>query len=180
MLLDRDQSLLLVIDMQERLMPAIADGEACLARARLLLQIAGLLEVPTLVSEQYPRGLGHSISALLPWPPGTRVLEKASFSCGRNAGLRAAISATGRRQLLLCGVETHVCVLQTAIDFLARGFEIFVAADASGSRDALRRELGLERMRQEGVRIVHTEMAAFEWLGEAGTDTFRRVVPLLK
>lgn len=180
MLLARERSLLLVIDFQERLLPAIEEGEARLARARLLLEVARLLAVPVLASEQYPKGLGPTVAALRERLAAEEIRSKLCFSCAREEGLRDAVAASGRDQLLLVGVETHVCVLQTALDFHARGLAVFVVADATGSRDGERRRLGLERMRQEEIRIVHSEMAAFEWLRRTGTDTFRRVAPLLK
>lgn len=180
MLLERERSLLLLIDFQERLVPAIAEGGARVARARLLLDVARILEVPVLASEQYPKGLGPTVPALRGRLDAGEIHAKLTFSCGRDESLRAAMRASGRDQLVIAGVETHVCVLQTALDLRSRGREVFVVADATGSRDEERRRLGLERMRHEGVRILHSEMAAFEWLGQAGTDLFRKVAPLLK
>lgn len=180
MLLQRDRSLLLLIDFQERLLPVIEEGEARVGRARLLLDVARILGVPVLASEQYPKGLGPTVAALRERLDASEIRDKLTFSCGRDEGLAAAVRDSGRDQLVIAGVETHVCVLQTALDFVGRGLGVFVVADATGSRDAERRRLGLERMRQEGVRILHSEMAAFEWLQQAGTDLFRRVAPLLR
>lgn len=180
MLLDRDRSLLLLIDFQERLMPAIEQGEARLLRAKLLLEVARILSVPVLASEQYPKGLGPTVPPLRERLDASEIHAKLAFSCGRDEALQASVCASGRNQLVLAGVETHVCVLQTALDFRARGFDVYVVADATGSRDEERRRLGLERMRQHGVVILHSEMAAFEWLKAAGTELFRRVAPLLR
>lgn len=180
MLLARERSLLLLIDFQERLLPAIDRGAERLARARLLLEIARLLGVPVLASEQYPKGLGPTVAELRARLDAGEIHAKLTFSCGRDEALAQAVGESGRDQLVLAGVETHVCVLQTALDFRARGLAVYVVADATGSRDEERRQLGLERMRQEGVHIVHSEMAAFEWLQQAGTDLFRQVAPLLR
>ena len=180
MLIESQRSLLLLIDFQMRLLPAIEQGEARVARARLLLDVARLLGVPVLASEQYPKGLGPTVSALREHLAASEILDKLTFSCGREARLREAILSSGRDQLILADVETHVCVLQTALDVRAQGLQPFVVADATGARDEQRRQLGFERMRAEGVRIVHSEMVIFEWLQQAGTDLFRKVAPLLR
>lgn len=179
-LLSRDRSLLLVIDFQERLLPVIDRGAERLARTRLLLEVARLLEVPVVASEQYPKGLGATVGELRDRLRPEEIYAKLAFSCGRDEGLVRAVQESGRDQLVIAGIETHVCVLQTAIDFRSRGLTVAVVADATGSRDEERRQLGLERMRQEGVAILHSEMAAFEWLEQAGSDLFRKVAPLLR
>ena len=180
MLLARKQSLLLVIDVQERLMAAMPDAEACLARILLLIEGARLLGVPALASEQYPKGLGATVAPVASALGAAPRLEKLHFSCFREEPLRRAIFAADRRQLVLCGVETHVCVLQTALDFQAAGFEVHVVADACDSRTAGRKALALDRLRQAGVRIVDSEMVLFEWLERAGTDEFRAISRLVK
>lgn len=180
MLLDRNRSLLLVIDVQERLLAAMPEAADCVDRILLLLEGARLLGVPALSSEQYPKGLGTTdprVSAALGNAPR---FEKIHFSCFREEPLRQAILATGRRQLVLCGVEAHVCVLQTALDFRATGFDVHVVADACDSRTAQRKALAFARLRQEGVRILDSEMVLFEWLERAGTDEFRAISRLVR
>jgi nicotinamidase-related amidase len=175
MLLDRRRSVLFIVDIQARLAPAIADAEAVIARTRLLLQAAARLEVPVLVSEQYPQGLGHIDERLLPLPEGACVLPKLAFSAARDDAIASHLAGLDRRQVVLAGMETHVCVLQTALVLKEKGYEVAVAADAVGSRRPERKLLGLERMRAHGVDIVDSEMVLFEWLAEAGTEAFREL-----
>lgn len=180
MLLDRDRSVLLVVDIQERLAPAIAGGEAVVARAAFLLEAAARLGVPVVASEQYPKGLGHTVPALRPLLEGAAVFPKTAFSAARDPEIARHLRGLGRPQVVLTGMETHVCVLQTALGLKEAGYAVAVAADAVGSRHPERRLLGLERMRAEGVVIADSEMAAFEWLGEAGTPVFREVSRLIR
>lgn len=180
MLLERDRSVLFVVDIQARLAPAIAGAEAVVARARLLLEAAGRLGVPVVVSEQYPKGLGHTDERLLPLPEGAHVLPKTAFSAARDAAILAHLARLGRPQVVLTGMETHVCVLQTALGLKREGYEVAVVADAVGSRLPERRALGLERMRSHGVDVVDSEMVLFEWLGEAGTPAFKSLIGLIK
>ena len=180
MLIDKDAAALLVVDVQARLAPAVRDGERVVERTRLLLEAARQLSVPVIVSEQYPRGLGHTDERLGELPPGTTVIDKTAFSCLREPRLRAYLDRLGRGQIVLCGMETHVCVLQTALDLRHAGWEVFAVADAVGSRTEASRRLGLERMRDRGIDIVDSEMVAFEWLERAGTEAFRKLMPLIK
>jgi nicotinamidase-related amidase len=180
MLLDHRRSLLFVVDIQSRLAPAIAGAEAAIARARILLAAAARLEVPIVVSEQYPEGLGHTDERLLPLPEGACILPKLAFSAARDAAISSHLAGLGRRQIVLVGMETHVCVLQTALGLKEAGYEVAVVADAVGSRLPERRALGLERLRAHGVDIVDSEMVVFEWLGEAGTPMFRELIRLIK
>ena len=169
MLLNSSDSILFVVDIQARLAPAVADADAIIARTAILLEAAGRLQVPVAVSEQYPQGLGHTDERLLPLPDGARAFAKAAFSAARDAAILAHLRSLGRRQVVLAGMEAHVCVLQTALGLRELGFKVAVAADAVGSRLPERRLLGLERMRANGIEIVDSEMVVFEWLGVAGT-----------
>jgi nicotinamidase-related amidase len=169
--LDPARALLLVIDWQERLFPAMdaATREDALARCQTLLWLAGELGLPVIATEQYPRGLGRTVPELtVPTP-----IEKLSFSAWAADGFVEALRATGRDQVLLVGMETHVCVAQTARDLLANGLEVWLVADACLSRFPRDRELGAQRIRDDGARIVTLEAAGFELLGAAGTPTFK-------
>lgn len=174
MLIKAEQSLLLLIDLQERLAPAIDDVAAVLRHNRWLVEIAQHLAVPVGATVQYPAGLGPMVGELTALIPPGRVVEKMHFSAVAD-GCLAGLPDFERRQIVLTGTETHVCVLQTALDLLALGKEVFVVAEAVGSRRPSDKELGLERLRQAGCRIVSREMVAFEWLHKAGTDVFRRI-----
>lgn len=174
MLIDAKRSSLLVIDVQERLVPAIDDWQRVLDAVIWLVRIARRLEVPVLASEQYPKGLGHTHPDVLAALPAGVVAEKMHFSCGPEACL-APLPGSERQQVVVCGMETHVCVLQTVLDLKAAGKDVFVVADAVGSRTAGNKALALERMRQNGIVVVSGEMVAFEWLRVAGTPRFREI-----
>jgi nicotinamidase-related amidase len=172
MLLDRSRSALLVVDVQSRLAPAIAEGERVTGRVRVLLEAARALAVPTVVSEQYPKGLGRTVDEL----GDVEAVEKTCFSAARADGF----DLDGRDQALVCGIETHVCVSQTAHDLLERGVEVHVATDAVSSRTAANKEVGLHKMEQSGAIVTSVETALFELLGAAGTDEFKQVQGLVK
>jgi nicotinamidase-related amidase len=180
MLLDARHAVLFIVDIQARLAPAIDGAEAVIARTRILLTAADRLGVPVLVSEQYPQGLGHTDERLLPLPGGAVVVPKTAFSAADEPAIRDLLFSTGRRQIVLAGMETHVCVLQTALGLKTAGYEVAVAADAVGSRLPERRQLGLERMRAHGVDIVDSEMVVFEWLGDAAAPHFRELSKLIR
>jgi nicotinamidase-related amidase len=180
MLLDARRSVLFVVDIQARLAPAVADAAGVIARTAILVAAAGRLGVPILVSEQYPQGLGHTDERLLPLPEGAVVLAKTSFSAIGDTAIRARLEGLGRRQVVLAGMEAHVCVLQTALGLREAGYAVAVAADAVGSRLPDRRLLGLERMRAHGVDIVDSEMVLFEWLADAGAPAFRELSRLIR
>lgn len=175
-LLERERSELLVVDVQERLLPVMSDPDGVRDAVAWLLRLAAELSVPVTVSEQYPRGLGHTDPALkAALAPDARVLEKAHFSCAAEPSLRQALAETGRDCFVIAGIEAHVCVLQTAIGLGEAGYQVAVVADAVGSRRSGDSELALARLRAAGVDVVSREMVAFEWLHRAGTESFRRV-----
>ncbi len=179
-MLTASSAMLLVVDVQAGLARAVDASALRIHRTRLLLEAAHRLAVPVLVSEHYPEGLGHTDPRLTPLLDRARVLGKRAFSCWREPALRSAIEAAGRRQLVVCGMETHVCVLQTALDLAAAGFATSLAADAAGSRREEDRALGLERARSHGVDIVTSEMVVFEWLERGEGDAFKALIPLIK
>ena len=180
MLIQAEQSALLVVDIQSRLLPAMAAPEPVVANASKLMIAATRLGVPILVSEQYPKGLGPSVPEIAALTPTGAVLEKTAFSCAADAAIVARVGELGRRQLVLCGIESHVCVLQTAIGFRALGYEIAVAWDATGSRREADKALAADRLRAEDVTLAGVEMVLFEWLGRAGTPEFKEISALIK
>lgn len=180
MLIERAQSLLLVVDIQEKLAPAIHDGAAAIANNRRLLAGAERLGVPIFVSEQYVRGLGPTVAELLPLPAGAQRIDKLHFSCAREPGFLDALEQTGRRQILVTGMEAHVCVLQTVLGLLAAGYDVFLIEDAAASRTPENRAAAIARMRAAGAHVVTTEMVLFEWLERAASDEFRALLPLIK
>ncbi len=175
MLMKIETSCLLAVDFQERLMPAIHDADRIVANGAWLIQIAQQLNVPVLASEQYPRGLGHTVAAIRERLPAEAFMEKLHFSCAAERDCMRRIDALGRQQIVVIGAEAHVCVLQTALDLQAAGRDVYLVADAVSSRSPRDVELALERMRAEGVRVVSREMVVFEWLHQAGDDRFREI-----
>ncbi len=174
MLMDAEKSVLLVVDVQDRLLPHIEDWQRVLEHVQWLVRVAQRIGVPVAATEQYPKGIGAThgdIKALL---PAGAIGEKLDFSCVA-AGCLPGLPGAERRQWVVCGIESHVCVLQTVLQLRQEGKEVFVVEDAVGSRRAADKALALERMRRHGIDVVSREMVAFEWLKRAGTDTFRGV-----
>ena len=167
---------LLIIDVQTRLVPAIDDGAAAVANARRLLRAAAIIGVPALFTEQNPKGLGPTLPEL--GADDARVVGKMAFDAGRAPGFDQRLGEAG--DVIVAGVEAHVCVLQTALGLIGKGRRVFVVADAVGSRRPENKEAGLRRMERNGAEIVTTEMVIFEWLGDAGHSRFRDVVALIK
>jgi nicotinamidase-related amidase len=174
MLMHADRSTLLLVDLQERLYPAIHDAAAVLEASLWLTRLARRLSVPIICSEQYPKGLGPTMPTLRGLLPDDCLVEKMHFSAVAEGALFRAAGGD-RAQFVVAGTEAHVCVQQTVLDLIAAGRRVFVVADAVGSRRSADKALALERMRAHGADIVSPEMVAFEWLGKAGTDVFREV-----
>jgi Amidases related to nicotinamidase len=181
MLLQAAHSSLLVVDIQQRLAPAIAGQETLINRAATLIEAAHRLHVPILVSEQYPQGLGHTVGALVPLlQEADQIVSKTHFSCLREPAYADSLRQLGRRQMVVAGMEAHVCVLQTVMDLLQQRFEVYVVADAIGSRVPESRSLAIERMRTAGAAVVTVEMVLFEWLERADRPEFRPVSALIR
>jgi nicotinamidase-related amidase len=184
MLLARDKSQLLIIDLQDRLLAAMSGQDRVLDRCVRLVQAAKALSVPITVSQQYPAGLGPTADALRDALGNAGpILDKVEFSCLRNEALRERlhdIRRRGRPQVVIGGIEAHVCVAQTAIDLEEQGFEAFVVADAVASRSKTSRKLALTRLLKAGADVVDSEMVVFEWLERAGTPEFKELQGLVK
>jgi nicotinamidase-related amidase len=180
MLIRRTDSLLLVVDIQQKLAPAIHDSERVVANSVRLLDGARRLGIPAFLSEQYVKGLGPSLEAVRNAAGDATFFEKTHFSCAAEPGVVDLLRAAKRPQIILTGTETHVCVLQTAFGLLAAGFEVYLVADAASSRTPENRSAAIERMRAGGIEIVTTEMVLFEWLHQAGTEEFRQLLLLIK
>ena len=183
-LVQRGRSALAVIDMQERLMPAIADADAVTRAAGILIEAARHLEVPVVVTEQYPKGLGPTVETIAGrLPNGARVVEKMTFSAARNLDFAAhleGLKADGRDHIVVCGVESHVCVMQTAADLSAQGYGVHIVADACSSRARASKDAALARFDALDISCVTTEMVLFEWLETAGTPEFKALSRLVK
>lgn len=171
---------LVLVDVQEKLYPAMAEREALLDQVRRLLGGAQALSLPVVVSEQIPDKLGPTLAELQPLLTGAPVVAKATFAATGEAAFVRAVAATGRRQVLVAGIETQVCVYQTIIGLQALGYEVQVVADAVSSRTVRNRDLALARLAQEGIRWTTVEMALFELLQVAGTPAFRAMLKVVK
>jgi len=174
MLMNAAASTLLVIDVQERLLPHIDHWQRLLENIQWLVKVAQKIGVPAIATEQYPQGIGHTHADVAALLPAGATVEKIHFSCVAGACL-APQAAAEREQMVVCGIESHVCVLQTVLDLKRSGKDVFVVEDAVGSRRPSDKALALERMRAHGIEIVSREMVAFEWLHQAGTPLFREV-----
>ena len=174
------ETMALVVDFQERLMPAIADNVAVLSRARLLLEGLTLLHIPFLVTRQYPKGLGDTVPIIREMTEGAPILDKLSFGACEEPHAREAIEALGRKNVIICGAEALICVLQTVIGLQAAGFQAVVVADCVGSRKTLDKEIGLKRAMQEGALLTSCEAVLFELLGASDADTFKAISRLVK
>jgi len=169
---------LLLIDVQERINGVMAD-QSHLSRQEVLLEAFGVLDLPVVTTEQYPKGLGPTLPDLADRLPSPAI-EKETFSCARQPEAMQAIEATGKKQIVVTGIETHVCVLQTALDLLKQGFEVHVPHDAVNSRRPADKEWALHRMAAGGAVITATESALFELLERCGTDQFKAVSKLIR
>ncbi|MBI5447105.1 MAG: isochorismatase family protein [Gammaproteobacteria bacterium] len=175
MLLAREQSLVILVDVQEKLTPLVQDAARLVSMCQWVLEVATLMDVPVFVSEQYPQGLGATVEALQAFVKTENRLSKTHFSCAADATCWDWIEKTNRRHIVLIGIETHVCVLQTAMELQARHHDVFVIAEAVSSRSIEDKALALTRMQQQGVQIISREMMVFEWLRQSGTELFKTI-----
>jgi nicotinamidase-related amidase len=184
MLLGSARSHLIVVDLQVRLLPAIRDADSAVARTLVLISAAEKLGVPIAVTEQYPKGIGHTLPVVKDALPATAsVHEKITFAASGDEAFRDHLALSrkiGRDQLVICGTEAHVCVMQTALGFKRLGYEVFVVGDAVASRNPSHVTHARDRLMLAGCIWVNSEMVVFEWLERAGTDLFRSVVKLIK
>lgn len=179
-ILDRQQTALLVIDIQERVHAVMRYRELVESNALKLIRGCQLLHVPIFLTEQYPKGLGHTISSIRYALQTTLPLQKMTFSCCGSEELVSELKAREIRQVVLAGIETHVCVLQTALDLLANNYQVHVARDAVSSRRELDHDTALQRLAQAGALITTTEAALFELMVRADTAEFKEVSKLIK
>ena len=174
MLMQKDASGLLLVDVQEKLTPHVNNSEQLIERCAWLMRLAQAVNVPILVCEQYPSGLGKTVESLRGLAAPYAPIEKVHFSCYRSDGLMNNWRRLGKKQFIIAGIETHVCVLQTAMDIKQQSDnEVFVVIDAVSARSELDHKYGLKRMKQAGIQLVTSEMVFFEWVEHAGTSEFK-------
>lgn len=181
MLLSAFESQLLIVDIQEKLLPAMHDGDRVLKQTAILLEAAKALSIPVLASEQYPKGLGPTVPELKSAIGLSSIWPKTHFSAYGEHTLREALMRDdGRKQIVIAGIESHVCVLQTALDLKEAGREVYVVADATSSRRQESVDVAFARLREADVGLVTTEMCLFEWLRHAGHAQFKKLSQLIK
>ncbi len=178
--LSREDAVLLVVDVQGKLAQLMDGKDDLFANLRLMIRGARVLDVPVVVTEQYPQGMGSTVPEIAELLDGIDAISKTSFSCCGEPAFTDALQPLGRSQVLLTGIETHICVQQTALDLVHRGYAVQVVADAVSSRTAENRRIGLEKMRDAGVVITSTETALYELLHEAGGPQFKAILQLVK
>lgn len=176
MLISKSDSCLLIIDVQERLAPAVNDPRRVIDGCSRLLKGADILNVPVIVTEQYPKGLGSSIFEIKESAPENAIyFPKTSLSAVREEGFMEHIRTIGKKQIIIAGIEEHICVLQTAVELKENGFDVFVVTDASASRSVENEKAAIRRFRQENIYLATVEMVLFEWLRKAGSPEFKDI-----
>lgn len=172
MLLNIDKSCLVLVDVQDKLTPLVQEPNALVQKIEWLLKLATQLNVPMVMNMQYPKGLGQTIDTLKPYAYQA-IIEKTVFSCAKAPHFIETLSKLERKQIILMGIETHVCVLQTAVDLLQSGYEVFVVIDAVSARKKMDHKYALKRMKQLGCQLVTSEMVFFEWVCDAAHPKFK-------
>lgn len=178
-MLDKDDSLILVIDIQDRLKGAMDQGNRVVKNTKILLESSKLMDIPVLVTEQYPKGLGHTAGELLEVRERLEIFEKTSFT-GCIEGVNTRLEELKRKKIIIVGMETHVCVLQTCRDLISKGYDVHIARDGVTSRTEENYENALEMMRDMGAVISNTETILFDLLKRAGTEEFKAISKMIK
>ncbi len=172
-------SVLVIIDVQEKLVNATTNGMITAKNMAKLAKAANILKVPTIITEQYPKGLGKTVNDI-ELTNNTELIEKTSFSALLDAEFAEELQSLNKKQILIGGIETHICVLQTVADLISEGYEVFVLKDCCSSRKNLDNDTGLELMKQYGAKITSTEIALFEWLKTSKHESFKDIQSLIK
>ncbi len=179
-LLNREDTALLIIDIQENLWNAMYNRDEIEKNARTLVELATKVEIPIILTAQYKKGIGPAIKSLNERLIDVEEIEKLSFNCFDVEPFRDRLFSVDRKTLLIAGIEAHICVLQTALAAVEHGFRVHIVADATGSRTEKNHKIGLERMRDAGCVITSAETAAFEIIKEAGTPLFKDMLKIIK
>jgi len=179
-MLDKNDSLLLIIDVQEKLVNAL-NKSVVVTRTQTLAKAAKILKIPVIATQQYPKGLGLTVEAVSQnFTPDSKIFDKTSFSAVKEEGFLPILKSFNKKQIVICGIETHVCVHQTVADLLEEGFEVYVVKDACASRNKYEFKQGIERMYSNGAKISCLEIVLFEWLKDAKNSNFREIQALIK
>lgn len=179
-MLDRKESLLLIIDVQEKLVNTL-DKDIVVKRTATLAQAAKIMEIPTILTEQYSKGLGKTVTPVAQCiAKTTPVVEKSAFSAIKEKGFMDILKSFNKKQIVICGIETHICVHQTASDLIELGYEVYIAKDACASRGKYEFKQGIEMMQSNGAKISCLEIILFEWLRSSKNPYFKEIQALIK
>lgn len=179
-ILNKESSLLLITDVQERLVAAL-DKDIIVKRTAILSKAAKILGIPVIATEQYPKGLGNTVAAVKEtFSENTPIIAKTAFSSFKEEAVKECLNSLHKKQIVICGVETHVCVHQTVADLLEAGFDVYVVKDSCASRNKYEFKQGIERMQENGAKITCLEMVLFEWLKDAKNSNFKEIQALIK
>ena len=173
-------SVVVMIDIQGKLWNVMHEKATLLENAQKLAKAMKVLGVPVILTEQNPQGLGPTLPELTQYLPGVKALPKFCFSCCKDSGFEQELRGLNRQQVLICGIESHICVYQTAVDLLSQGFEVQIVADAVSSRFQFSKEVALNRLQSEGAKLTVAEMAIFELLGAADSPQFKEILKVIK
>ncbi len=180
-MLRAEDSLLLIIDIQEKLVRACKDNETISKKASIIGEAAKILSIPVMVTEQYPQGLGATVEVLKEaLGNNAHYVEKTNFSALREDGFLEKLNSLGKKQIIIGGIETHICVYQTCAELLNEGYEVYVAKDVTSSRNEYEYNTGLELMKSDGAKLTCVETVLFEWLGGSKHPNFKEVQKLIK
>jgi len=179
-MIDRKECLLLIIDVQEKLVSAL-DKDIIVKRTETLVKAAKIMEIPTVVTEQYPKGLGSTVVKVKQnLDKKSPIIEKTAFSAVKEKGFMDILKSYNKNQIVICGIETHICVHQTANDLISEGFEVYIAKDACASRNKYEFKQGIELMQANGAKISCVEIILFEWLRSSRNPYFKEIQALIK
>lgn len=179
-LFHKDDVVAVCLDMQDSMVASIYKGESLLDRATRFFKAMKVLDVPVLVTQQYTKGLGDTNASVKEAIGDFQHIEKGTFSCVKTPEFMDRLKSLGRNKIILTGMETHICILQTAMDLLDEGYDVYVLADCVSSRTKMDKKIGLQRMSAEGVKVATYESVAFEMLGKSGTDEFKAISKIVK
>lgn len=179
-MLTTENTLLIVIDVQDNLARVVSESDAAIRAVAQLVQGANLLEVPVLLTAQVPEKIGHTIPEIAELLPGQTDLPRVYFSIWQDSGVQQAIRSTGRRQLLLCGFEAHICLYQSSLELIDEDYEVYLAADAVSSRNPYNKKVALQELSSQGVHLTTVEMALFSLLRSAQHTAFKAISRLIK
>lgn len=179
-LLSREGAAFIIVDVQEKLFPLISGKDEVLKNLRRMILFAKIIGMPIILTEQYPKGLGRTIPEIKDLLPDVQPIEKVEFSCFGSEKFRESLREGNIKTLIIVGIETHICVMQTSIEGVSNGYRVCVISDATSSRNPEDKAVAVDRMRQNGIIIASTEMIIYELLRRAGTEEFREALKIIR